>query len=292
VQDHGRPGHAALGVSASGAADRGSFQLANRLVGNLESAAALELTCGGLAVRCVMPITFALTGAPCRATLDGREATFNGPVTAATGQVLEVGFPNRALRTYLAVRGGIGVPPVLGSRATDTLSGIGPAPLAAGVRLPVGSAVAGFPLVDFAPCGTFPDEAVLHVLPGPRDDWFAPAALGTLCSAAYQVTADSNRVGARLSGPPLERAVRAELPSEGMVRGALQVPPNGQPVVFLADHPVTGGYPVIAVVCDADLDRAAQLRPGQTVRFRAGRHPHRPTTARYFVERCVDSLVE
>ncbi|MFG2859161.1 biotin-dependent carboxyltransferase family protein [Streptomyces sioyaensis] len=269
VQDLGRPGHAALGVGTGGAADRGSLRLANRLVGNAESAAALEMTCGGLTVRFLTPLTLALTGAPCPATLDGRPIGMNAPVHAAAGQELTVGFPTRALRTYLAVRGGIDIPPVLGSRSTDTLSGIGPAPLTAGARLPKGTAALRFPPVDFAPRREFPLEAVLHIVPGPRTDWFTPEALTTLCTSAYETTADSNRVGARLAGPPLERAIHHELPPEGMVRGALQIPPNGQPVLFLADHPVTGGYPVIAVVHEADLDQAAQLRPGQTVRFQS-----------------------
>lgn len=268
VQDLGRPGHAALGVGASGAADRGSLRLANRLVANAESAAALELTYGSLTVRFHAPGTVALTGAPCPAALDGRMVGMNGPIHVRTGQTLEVGMPTVGLRTYLSVRGGIDVPPVLGSRATDTLSGIGPPRPTTGTRLPVGRAVDGYPVVDLAPVRGYPDEAVLQIIPGPRDDWFSPTALATLCSARYEVTADSNRVGARLDGPPLQRAIHREMPSEGMVAGALQVPPNGQPVLFLADHPVTGGYPVIAVLTEQDIDRAAQLRPGQSVRFR------------------------
>lgn len=271
VQDLGRPGHAALGVGASGAADRGSLRLANRLVANAESAAALELTYGSLTVRFHAPGTVALTGAPCPAVLDRHPVGMNGPIHVRTGQTLEIGMPAAGLRTYLAVRGGIDVPPVLGSRATDTLSGVGPTRPATGTRLPVGRAVDGYPVVDLAPVRGFPDETVLRIIPGPRDDWFSPAALTTLCSARYEVTADSNRVGARLDGPALERAIHREMPSEGMVAGALQVPPNGQPVLFLADHPVTGGYPVIAVVTDQDIDRAAQLRPGQSVRFRLAR---------------------
>ncbi|MEU1259327.1 biotin-dependent carboxyltransferase family protein [Streptomyces chartreusis] len=268
VQDLGRPGYASLGVSPSGAADRGSMRLANRLVGNAESAAVLETTCGGLAARFHAPATVAICGAPTAVAVDGRACTMNGPVAVAAGQVLSLGFPSAALRGYLAVRGGIDIPPVLGSRSTDTLSGIGLAPLTAGARLRVGDAALRFPPVDFAPVRGFGDAAVLRVVLGPRDDWFTPHALATLCAATYSVTPDSNRVGARLTGPVLARAVERELPSEAVVRGAIQVPPSGEPVIFLADHPVTGGYPVIAVVHDADLDRAAQLRPGDTARFR------------------------
>ncbi|WP_327328003.1 biotin-dependent carboxyltransferase family protein [Streptomyces sp. NBC_01210] len=274
VQDLGRHGYASLGVSTSGAADRGSLRLANRLVGNAEVAAGLELTYGGLSVRFHTLTTIALTGAPCPATLDGRTIAANGPVIVHPGQQLTIGLPTHGLRTYLAVRGGIVVPEVLGSRSTDTLSGIGPAVLAGGTRLPVGSPPSSFPTVDFAPAEPFPEHPTLEILPGPREDWFTLEAMETLYSTAYQVSADSNRIGARLQGPVLKRAVDRELPSEGTALGSLQVPPNGQPVLFLADHPVTGGYPVIAVIADHDLDRAAQLRPGQSVSFRP-LSPHR-----------------
>jgi biotin-dependent carboxylase-like uncharacterized protein len=261
VQDLGRPGLGAIGVGPSGAADRGSLRLANRLVGNAEDAAALELTYGGLRIRFETAATIALTGAPCAGV------AMNGPVRMSAGQELAVGVPSEGLRTYVAVRGGIDVPEVLGSRSTDVLSGIGPPALEAGMRLPIGSHTSDFPNVDLAPPRPL-GPAILRVLPGPRDDWFVADALTTLTQSAYVVTKDSNRVGVRLDGPELKRSVPEELPSEGMVRGALQVPPHGLPILFLADHPVTGGYPVIAVVADTDLDRAGQLRPGDVVRFR------------------------
>jgi biotin-dependent carboxylase-like uncharacterized protein len=270
VQDLGRPGLAALGVGASGAADRGSLRLANRLVGNDEDAAALELTFGGLHARFGELTTIALTGAPCPVTLDPEPVppSMNGPVTVRPGQRLIIGAPRHGLRTYLAVRGGIAVPEILGSRSTDLLSGIGPAPLKPGDRLPLGTRTRGFPNVDVAPVPRYDPDPVLDVLPGPRDDWFTPDALARLCGGPYQVTTDSNRVGIRLCGPALTRAIPDEVPSEGVVTGSLQVPPGGQPILFLADHPVTGGYPVIAVVTAPGIDRAAQLRPGDQVRFR------------------------
>jgi biotin-dependent carboxylase-like uncharacterized protein len=273
VQDLGRPGYAALGVSPSGAADRSSLRLANRLVGNDESAAGLEMTFGGLHARIHALTTVALTGAPCAAFLEGRGIGMNGPIFVRPGQQLRIGTPPRALRTYLAVGGGLDVPTVLGSRSTDVLSGLGPAVLTAGTRLPIGGQPARFPNIDLAPTRGYTDTPTLDILPGPRDDWFTAEALAALCSAAYQVTKDSNRIGARLHGPVLARAAEQELPSEPTVRGALQVLPGGQPVLFLADHPVTGGYPVIAVVAERDVDRAAQLRPGDGVRFRAARTP-------------------
>lgn len=273
VQDLGRPGLAAVGVGESGAADRGSLRLANRLVGNAEDAAALELTYGGLGVRFDVDATFALTGAPCRVAVDGRAVGMDGPARVRAGQQVMVGAPSEGLRTYFAVRGGINVQAVLGSRSTDMLSGIGPPVLAAGTLIPIGRHIDNFPNVDLAPRRNhlsygLDAPAELGVLPGPRDDWFLPEALETLVTSRYVVTNDSNRVGARLDGPVLERRIHEELPSEGVVRGALQVPPHGRPILFLADHPVTGGYPVIAVVVATDLDRAAQLRAGEEVRFR------------------------
>ncbi|MCI2420834.1 biotin-dependent carboxyltransferase family protein [Saccharopolyspora sp. K220] len=275
IQDLGRPGLADIGVGPSGAADSGAFRLANRLLGNAEGAAAVEVTLGGLAVRATRDLTAAVTGAPCPITVDGRIAAANSVLRIPAGAELRMGVPGRGLRSYLAVRGGIAVPPVLGSCATDVLAGLGPDPLVPGAVLPVGPAPERFPLVDLAPVATYPaDEVVLHVEPGPRHDWFADGALTTLVSRPYEVTADSNRIGMRLDGPALERRRTEELPSEGMVAGALQVPPSARPTLFLADHPVTGGYPVIAVVTAADVDKAAQARPGQRVRFRfrAGRN--------------------
>ncbi|WP_194911749.1 biotin-dependent carboxyltransferase family protein [Catenulispora rubra] len=268
VQDLGRPGLAALGVGASGAADRRSLRLANRLVGNAEGAAALELTLGGLQVRVAGAAIVALTGAPCPVTVGGRSVGMNGPIAVRPGEVIVVGTPAEGVRTYLAVRGGLAVPAVLGARSTDTLSGLGPEPVRAGSVLPIGSETTGFPLVDQAPVRGLAGDAVLRVVPGPRADWFDPDALRTLGADPYLVTAESNRIGVRLDGPELRRTESAELPPEGMVRGALQVPPSGRPVLLLADHPVTGGYPVIGVVADEDVDRAGQLRPGDRVRFR------------------------
>jgi biotin-dependent carboxylase-like uncharacterized protein len=269
VQDRGRAGWAAVGVPASGAADRVAADLANRLVGNRAEAATVEVTAGGLRVRAARTVLVAVTGAPAPVTVDGRAAPANAPLTLPAGAELAMGAPPVGLRSYLAVRGGIDVPPVLGSRSTDLLSGLGPGRLAAGDRLPVGDLVADEPVVDVAPVRGPTARPVLRVLPGPRRDWLTPAAWALLVDAEWTVSADSNRVGLRLTGPRLERAGAGELPSEGLVPGAVQVPPDGAPVLFLTDHPVTGGYPVLAVVVTADLPVAAQLRPGDPLRFRA-----------------------
>lgn len=277
VQDLGRVGLGALGVGHSGAADAPALRLANRLVGNPETAAALEVTFGGLEVVAHGCMTVTVTGAPCPVAVDGREHGAYGVVRVPDGAVLRLGTPRTGLRSYLAVRGGIDVPEQLGSRAADTLAALGPAPLAPGDRLPVGTATEAHPGVDVAPVPVPEDgDVTLRVVDGPRADWFTPAAHAALVSQPYEVTSDSNRVGMRLSGSVLERSQDQELPSEGMVCGALQVPPSGQPTLFLADHPVTGGYPVIAVVVPADLPRAAQVRPGQRITFRRVSTPPLP----------------
>ena len=268
VQDRGRPGWASIGVTASGAADRSAADLANRLVGNDPAAAVIEVTAGGLRVRAERTVLVAVTGAPVPVVAGGRAAPFNAPLTLPAGAVLVLGRPALGLRSYLAVRGGVDVPPVLGSRSTDTLSGLGPPPLRPGDRLPVGALAAEEPVVDVAAVRPPSTRPVLHVLPGPRRDWLGPAAWTALTESEWTVTAQSDRVGLRLAGPPLPRAREEELPSEGLVPGAVQVPPDGAPVLFLTDHPVTGGYPVLAVVAAADLPAAAQLRPGDVVRFR------------------------
>jgi len=269
VQDGGRPGLAHLGIGRSGAADRSSYRLANRLVGNREDDATLEVTLGGLVVRADRDLLIAVTGAPCPITVDGIEYGANSPVLIRADQQLSLGSPASGMRSYLAVRGGVRVAEVLGSRSTDILAGIGPDPLTAGGVVPIGPPYGAQPELDVAAVAA-PAEAdlTLSMHAGPRDDWFTPAAMQSLLQGRYEVTGQSNRVGMRLSGPELERSRTEELPSEGMVTGALQVSPAGQPTLFLADHPVTGGYPVIAVVAAADVDRAAQARPGQHLRFR------------------------
>jgi biotin-dependent carboxylase-like uncharacterized protein len=272
VQDTGRPGHAHLGVPRSGALDAPAAALVNRLVGNPPGAAVLETTLDGCALRPRSAVTVAVGGAPCPVAVDGRPAPWGAPVHVSAGALLEVGTAVSGVRGYVAVSGGIAVEPVLGSRSTDLLSGLGPPPLRNGAVLPLGRPGVPHARVDVAPQPAPPAELVLRVTLGPRDDWCAPEAVRTLTSRAYRVSPASNRIGLRMDGPALTRARTGELPSEGMVLGAVQVPPDGRPVVFLADHPTTGGYPVIGVVRAADLPAAAQARPGTPVRFVAVRH--------------------
>ncbi|MYX97787.1 5-oxoprolinase/urea amidolyase family protein [Streptomyces sp. SID486] len=267
VQDRGRPGYAHLGVPRSGALDPSAAALVNRLVGNPPDAAVLETTLDGCALRPRRATTVAVGGAPCPVTVGGRPAAWGAPVVVPAGALLEVGAATAGVRGYVAVAGGVAAEPVLGSRSTDLLSGLGPAPLADGVVLPLGAPTGPPARVDGTPQPRPPTELVLRVTLGPRDDWFTARAVRDLTTRAFRVSAASNRIGLRTEGPALERARSGELPSEGMVLGAVQVPPDGRPVVFLADHPTTGGYPVVAVVRAADLPAAAQAAPGTPVRF-------------------------
>jgi biotin-dependent carboxylase-like uncharacterized protein len=269
VQDLGRPGRASLGIAVSGALDRGALRTANRLLGNDESAAGVEIALGGLVAVARGDLWVVLTGARGPVRLEGREIGAYAPHPWPDGTRLEVDGFVRGVRGYLAVRGGFAVPLAAGARATDTLAGLGPDPLRAGDVLPVGRPAGPVPPLDIAPWGMPDDDAlVADVAPGPRADRFPASARAALFAEPWRVTNDADRVGMRLDGPPLEREREAELPSEGMVPGAIQVPPSGRPTILLADGPVTGGYPVIGVVADAALDALAQLRPGARLRFR------------------------
>jgi biotin-dependent carboxylase-like uncharacterized protein len=264
LKDEGRPGHAAQGVAPSGAVDRSAYARANALVGNARGAAALECTLGGLRVRFDEPATVVLTGTDAVLTVDGTRTGVEEVVRVPAGAEVSVTMPRRGLRSYLAVRGGFDVPAVLGSRSTDKLAGLGPPTPARGDTLPIGPA----PADQAAPAPpAVDDDGPLEVGLGPRDDWFTAAAIETLLTAEFTVSPASDSVGLRLDGPVLTRARTEELPSEGVVRGSVQVPPDGHPIVFQADHPVTGGYPVIAVLTPAAADRAAQARPGARLRF-------------------------
>jgi len=285
VQDLGRPGFASLGVSSAGAMDRGALRRANRLVGNTEGEAGIELLFGGLELEALTDQVLAVTGAEvpleiapgskAQSATAARHPACDAPFALLAGEKLTIGNATRGLRSYLGVRGGIGGPEALGSRSTDTMSGVGPEPLQAGTVLPVhvpkSGSVVGHP--ELSPLPDQDNATVLRVVPGPRQDWFSNDTLQDFLNQEWTVTPQSNRIGLRLNGQALTRSRDGELSSEGTVRGAVQVPPEGQPVLFLSDHPVTGGYPVIAVVVHADLDKAAQLPPGTSVRFAAAAPP-------------------
>lgn len=277
LQDLGRPGRAGEGVSASGAMDRGALRAANRAVGNAPATACLEVLMGGLSLTCHAQTVAAVTGAEVPVevrTAEGRllRPALYAPFTLQHGDQLTLGAPTAGLRSYLAIRGGFAVTPVLGSLSTDTLAQVGPAPLAAGDRLALQPAPGGLAVsIDEQPAFAMPqrDQVItLDVVMGPRSDWFTPEAQALLGQQTWQVTPQSNRIGIRLAGEQsLTRAIDGELPSEGTVVGAIQVPPSGQPVLFLADHPLTGGYPVIGVVAPYHLDLAGQIPVNARIRF-------------------------
>lgn len=281
VQDAGRPGQAGQGISASGAMDLPSLRRANRRAGNPSDSPALEVTLGPVRLTVDAPATLVLDGAADRAEIESGEARVpvdvSRPFALDPGEVLVVPPPARGMRSYLARRGGFDVPRLLGSAATDTLANIGPAPLGAG-------AVIGFADDPAMAVDPIPAEAarlpaagetvLLPVTLGPRADWFADEVVARFLAQAWEVTPQSSRVGIRLAGEALERDAR-ELPSEGTERGAVQVPHSGQPVLFLADHPLTGGYPVIATVLPEALPLAGQVPPGARIRFVAD-HPFSP----------------
>lgn len=267
VQDDGRHGLAHLGVPRAGPLDRPAAALAARLVGDDDTAAVLEVTLGGLVVRAGSARWVAVTGAPCPVHVDGAARSHGQAEWVPSGAELRLGPVTSGVRSYLAVGGGWAVEPVLGSRSTDTLAWVGPPRVVVGTLLPVGVAP-GPPLALDVRGRERVGPVLLGVDPGPRLDRFAAGTLDRLCRTAYVVGPASDRVGLRLVGEPLEQTDRRELASEGMVLGAVQVPPDGRPVVLLADHPATGGYPVVAVARVDDLAALAQLRPGEPVGFR------------------------
>jgi biotin-dependent carboxylase-like uncharacterized protein len=283
LEDRGRAGFAHLGVGHSGAADQTSYDLANRLVGNNVGAPCIEATLGMLEIRIDVPALISVTGAPVGIRVDSpnrgsgghggsRMRATNTSFWVPADATVALGRPSAGLRSYLAVRGGLVGSHVLGSVSWDTMAQLGTPPLEPGDVIQVGDFAADPPATDLAPVAACTSERLeIPLILGPRDDWFAADAVDRLARCDFTVTSETNRIGARLEGPELPRTRRGELASEGVVLGALQVPTNGRPTLFLADHPVTGGYPVIGVVPQPWLDRAGQAAPGQRIRFRPRR---------------------
>jgi biotin-dependent carboxylase-like uncharacterized protein len=274
MQDAGRAGWAHLGVPTSGAVDALSRRLANALVGNRDDAAVLETTVSGPALRFGADAVVAVTGAPCPVHVDDEPVGFGVAVLVRAGQLLTVGRAAVGVHTYLAVAGGFAGERVLGSRSTDTLSGLGPPPLATGDVLETEVAANGDGGVIERPADADLLSFVLdggrrpvRLLTGPGADWLAKEAEELMYSSEFVVSTASDRVGVRLAGPVLRRSRGGELDSEGMVSGGVQLPPDGAPLVLLADHAVTGGYPVVGVVATIDLPLVAQARPGTALRF-------------------------
>ena len=278
VQDGGRAGWRRHGVGAAGAADLDALAEANRLVGNAEGAAGLECTIGGPTLRFSASAAFAVTGADLGAVLHRTDlGTWPVPsrvrVRARAGNVLAFTGAREGCRAYVAFAGGVAVPLVLGSRATDLsggFGGYGGRALCAGDRLPLGGASGGAAAAPRPPAAPGEEVTTLRVVLGPEEDLFAPDAVRALLEGEFRVRETSDRIGCRLDGPALAHRGPGEIPSEGMLPGCIQVPPDGQPIVMGADAPTTGGYPKIATVIQADRSALAQLVPGVSrVRFAA-----------------------
>jgi biotin-dependent carboxylase-like uncharacterized protein len=254
VQDHGRAGLAHLGVPVAGAVERHTHDLVNRLVGNPPSAATIE-TMGALVVEALRPVVLASSTDSSRRIL-------------ATGERLRVDAPSGSVWAYLAARGGIDVRPVLGSRSHDTLGGVGPPPIVEGAVLTLGADPGTGLAADHAPPRSATTDR-LRIWDGPQHDWFVGGAQ-CLVQRSWQVTSELNRIGMRLEAGDFPRSPQwhAQMPSMGLVDGAIQITPAGEPIVMLANRPATGGYPVIAVVEPDDLPLLTQMRPGSSVRFR------------------------
>lgn len=275
VQDRGRPGHGDIGVTRSGALDRASARAANAAVGNRSSAAVIE-NIGGLRITANVDTVLAVTGAEATvevSTRSGHKATkaLAQPIGLLAGEELAVRPTGTGARNYVAIRGGLATDTVLDSAASDVLSGMGPAPLADGDLLKAGRATRTAVDPTILNPADSTNAATLRCVLGPRDDWFAEQTVQDFLNTTWEVSGQSNRIGLRMAGAEgaeLTREREEELASEGMLPGSIQVPPNGLPVLFLADHPVTGGYPVIATVIPEDMDAAGQLPPGSTVTFR------------------------
>jgi antagonist of KipI len=282
VQDAGRWGYQSSGVAVAGPMDPCAHRLANALVGNDAGAAALEITLIGPELAFEDARTFAIAGADFEATLDGAPVPLHAPVAAAAGSRLRVGARRRGTRAAIAIAGGIETPPVLGSRATHLLSGMGGfegRALRAGDRLALGDprsitqAAASLRVASAQAAGVIrlPDPggspATIRVLPGPQADLFAPQALAILQAAPYAVADQSNRMGFRLQGAALPHRNGADIISDATPLGVLQVPASGQPILLMADRQTTGGYPKIATVIAADIGLAGQLGPGDRLRF-------------------------
>jgi biotin-dependent carboxylase-like uncharacterized protein len=271
LQDGGRPGRGHQGVARSGAFDQGSFRLANRLVGNVESAPVLEVVFGPFEFEVLQPLVFAIAGT--NATIDiisdtgSQGSPANAAIAANPGERVVIGVPTIGLRTYLSLRGGFDASSVLGSSSYDSLGQIGPRPLAVNENFGVGPQATSQPLFDPYPTRPSDDPTPIPVRLGPRHDWLDAGAVEALHTTIWVVDTASNRTGVRLTGTPLRRRT-GDLASEAMITGAIQLPPNGQPIVLGPDGGTTGGYPVIGVVRRDGLDLLAQRRPGDLIRFK------------------------
>jgi antagonist of KipI len=275
VQDLGRWGHQGSGVPVAGPMDAYSHMLANRLVGNDPSGAGLEITLIGPELASNADVICAIAGAEFKVTVDEVDVPMHHAFTLTAGARLRFGERRAGARASLAIRGGIAVAPVLGSRSTSLIAHMGPfdgRALRSGDVLPIGPAEGP----GVSPHGCDIDRGVLplprggvrlRVVPGPQDQMFTSEAYDTLFASRFIVTPASNRIGYRLDGPPLAHAGKADILSDATPLGAIQVPGSGQPILLMADRQTTGGYPKIATVISADIPLAGQLAPGDWIEF-------------------------
>jgi antagonist of KipI len=274
VQDLGRPGQLRSGIPPSGPVDRDAFVLANRLVGNDDGAAGLECAYTGPRFEATEACVIAVTGAPMAVTVGGREAPAWTTLALVPGDVVRLGVARTGVRAYVAFAGGLDVPPVLGSRSTylrGRLGGVQGRALAKDDLLPLGKATPPARPRRVTP-GARPDyaaEATVRVVLGPQADRFTAEGVAALLEGPYQMLPQSDRMGARLSGPRVAHARGHDIISDGTALGSIQVPGDGQPIVLLVDRQSTGGYTKIATVCSFDIGRVGQTKPGQRLRFAA-----------------------
>lgn len=300
VQDLGRRGYANRGIQENGACDKFSSRIANKLAGNREDAAVLEMTLKGDCIRFTSEAVIALAGADMQPTINGRRIPMYHPVAVESGAVLNAGTAVFGLRTYLAVRGGIHVPVVLGSRSTGLkcrMGGYEGRALRRGDVLEIGNeanfgmtgtdgsgGINGSGRAAAGDCGSegcvkalLPSCGVrlaggkqypqLRVVPGPQQEAFTEKGLLTFTGEIYHLTAQCDRMGCKLEGPVIETFHGSDIISDGIVEGSIQVSSDGQPIVMLADHQTTGGYAKIGTLIRADVPRMAQMRPGDAVSF-------------------------
>jgi biotin-dependent carboxylase-like uncharacterized protein len=257
VQDLGRFGYAHFGVSPSGAADALALRAGNLLVGNAENAAALEMTLSGGTFEFEEAAVIALTGSDFGADLPLWKA-----VEIPAGHTLRCGATRSGARCYLAVRGGLAVPRIMGSASVHVMTGVGGRPVRKGDTLPIGDAEVRRPRFEPRGIPEFARGETLRITAGPQADWYG----GELLAASYTLSEECNRMGLRLTGPAI-RSHAGHMLTEGVALGAIQVPPDGQPIILFVEHQTTGGYPKPANVISADFWRLGQLRPRDTVRF-------------------------
>jgi biotin-dependent carboxylase-like uncharacterized protein len=269
IEDLGRPGFSWMGVGPSGACDLASFRLANRLVGNQPHFAGLEILYGPCEIQFQSSAIIAITGATHELTISDRPCSSNCPNLVGPGEKVSIAVPEFGLRSYLAVKGGIYGDAYLGSSSSDTLSGIGPAPLVEGDRVAIQTTDLGAELsFELATTDRLSDHFELSGWLGPRCRNFTQRSISSLAHKTLTATKDASRIGVRFMGAELIANPQCHVEPEGILRGFLQAPPSGEIVVFLADHPTTGGYPIIGALDERSIDLASQIRPGDSVTLR------------------------